>query len=626
MKRKHLNHEEESADKRACSKLDSRSKGPSSHSPRLDNSGTSFLVSQSSEDDDGRHLTNSMWQMALRYDQRRSPRGEQDDQSTISGQSIATEDDQIRSLSSSLPRHGSIGDSTFIRPDSYTSGCSISLERHKNLGRTAVDPCFEPSSLPDFNFGSGSKTTSSSSLQTHDEWFPCHSQITQGCLLFFKHVSHFVPFFHQPTFEATKAPDYLLLSMLCLAYQYGEDPSCGDEAGSGSNLSKRCFFHAQAILSSTEDSIKDSAGILSLVQSYLLLQISSILYLCGVNTAFGLKTHSKMIFLARSGGLLQPLSADPAASEDLEALWRGFIEAESRKRTAFAVHQIDTLWYQFLSMPRQLSHLEIKHELPCPETFWTASSSGAWAHRQLLAKNPVASIKYTDAVRRFLSSSSDLDSIPSFDPYGAINLTQFLVSSAQEISGWSTITGVLSTERLEPLRSSLVALQPFVFPKADSSESVNHALYEATWFSAMMEIQIWSPSHTFGIVGGSMDSALHQLTHLAPSCEFLCDPTIAQSVQPHVDWFLQYLESNLIPDAEAPWVTLYAYKAFMIAWQLLRGGIPGSMQAVDVADRDATGALIWAKKVFQRRERWKLGRLITKCLDSLDQEDAQIYT
>lgn len=59
----------------------------------------------------------------------------------------------------------------------------------------------------------------------------------------------------------------------------------------------------------------------------------------------------------------------------------GFIKSESHKRTLFAVHQIDALLYQFLSIPRSLSHLEIKHELPCPDGCWAAPSAAEWAYQ-----------------------------------------------------------------------------------------------------------------------------------------------------------------------------------------------------------------------------------------------------
>ena len=72
-----------------------------------------------------------------------------------------------------------------------------------------------------------------------------------------------------------------------------------------------------------------------------------------------------------------------------------------------------------------------------------------------------------------------------------------------------------------------------------------------------------------------------------------------------------------MPDSEAPWIALYAYKAFLIAWQLIRGGVPGAMHVVGVDDGDKEQALMWARKVFQRRGRWQVGKLIMSCLDEL---------
>jgi hypothetical protein len=137
---------------------------------------------------------------------------------------------------------------------------------------------------------------------------------------------------------------------------------------------------------------------------------------------------------------------------------------------------------------------------------------------------------------------------------------------------------------------------------------------------AMIEIQIWSPSHTGGIVGGSVDAVLKIATELAPSsCEVLVESSGV--IQPHVDWFLRYLDSSAVtPSSEAPWITLYAYKAFLIAWQMVRGGLAGTMQVVGVRDGDSNGALAWARKVFRRRQGWQLGKIIMNCLDVLENE------
>ncbi|KAK2684125.1 Zinc finger C2H2-type [Fusarium oxysporum f. sp. vasinfectum] len=398
----------------------------------------------------------------------------------------------------------------------------------------------------------------------------------------------------------------------------GYYPDRSDQQGSGVSLSERCYHRARDLVSGDDNGPDDSTRTLSLVQSLLLLEIYAMMYLCGNHSAYGLKTHTRMISLARSSGLSIPLPTELTSKTPcLNSLWRTFIEAESHKRTLFAAHQIDTLWYQFLSIPRQFSHLEIKHELPCPQDQWAASSAAEWAHKKLVAVVPGPPVQYPDAVRLFLSLASDPSSFPSFDPYGAINITQFLASSAQETSGWSAMTGMISTERLEPLRKSLEALGPVVQSGSEHANWPRGALCEATWQSAMIDVRIWSPSHTCGIVGGTMDAVLQQTTYLAPSCQFLCESNTAQVIKPHIDWFLTYLDSPLVPDSEAPWIMLYAFKAFVIAWQLMRGSTLGMMQVVGVEDGDTNGALEWARRVFGRRQQWQLGKIIMTCLDTL---------
>ncbi len=463
----------------------------------------------------------------------------------------------------------------------------------------------------------------------HDDWYPSDSQKARGCDLFFDHVSCFVPFLHQPTFDTASVSPHLILSMLCLGYQYGEDPDCSsDQVGSGVSLSLRCFHRARALIAAAEEEEKanDPARNLSSVQTYLLLQICSMMYLCGSDSSYGLEMHSKMISLARAGGLMQPILVigSSAAQEDLHSLWHAFVKDESHKRTLFAVHQIDALWYQFLSIPRSISHLEIKHELPCPREYWAASTPSEWAHRQLVARHlhpGQPPVRYADAVRQFLSPEADVDSIPAFDPYGAINIAQFLISSAREVSGWSTMTGKLSMERIEPLRSSLVALRPFIHhPQPGALGATTHtALCEATWEAAMIEMQMWSPSHTSGIVEGSIDGVLSKSVYSAPSCDFLCEPSTVRAIQPHIDWFLRYLDTALpLGGSEAPWIALYAYRAFLLGWNLVRGGIAGAMQAIGIHDGDVDGALAWARKVFRRRQHWQLGKLILLSLDAVE--------
>ncbi|KAL4981493.1 fungal-specific transcription factor domain-containing protein [Aspergillus falconensis] len=455
-----------------------------------------------------------------------------------------------------------------------------------------------------------------------EDWTPSPSQISTGCALFFIHVSHFVPFIHQPTFDANQAPLHLLLSMLSLAYQYGSNPDTEAHiSDSGTVLSTRCFHRARTLLTTSTS----TSNPVSTVQSYILLQIASMMYLCPESHRT-LQMHSTSISLARSSGLMQPTPLEPSTSTSLTTLWHAFVSAESHKRTLFALHQIDALWYQFLSVPRSISHLEIKHDLPCPGEQWTAGSAEEWAHGQLIrGQTGPQSLQYADAVRRFLSEES-LGSLPAFDPYGAINIAQFLISSAREISGWSTMTGMLSIDRFGALRSSLETLHPFICPAPPSpspssptSPPAQDALCTATWQTAMLELQIWSPAHTSGIIQTSISSHLAHSTqiHLSPSPQILCEEITAQAIKPHIDWFLTYMENTVDVEGEAPWVAVYAYKAFLIGWQLVRGGVEGAMGVVGVRDGDVRGAIEWARAVFTRRGRWEVGRLVLGCLDRL---------
>ncbi|KAG9186319.1 hypothetical protein G6011_02875 [Alternaria panax] len=359
---------------------------------------------------------------------------------------------------------------------------------------------------------------SAESPKNPEDWNVSTTQITRGIELFFNHLSHFLPFIHRPTFDGHRADGRLLFGMLALGYQYGEDPDDPETVESGASLSLRCFYQARALLKSAanEEELDNSQNITT-VQAYLLLQVLTMMYLCGTSSAYGLKIHSKIVALARADGLMKPLPAEAAATADLDSLWHQFIRNETHKRTCFAVHQMDALWYQTLSVPRSLSHLEIKQELPCPNDHWESATSGEWAHKQLLLRQIGPPTQFSEVVKMFLSSSPDLHTLSPFDPYGTININQFLISSAREVSGWSTITGILSTERVEPLRSSLVALEPFARPFGCNSDPVQASLSEVTWETAMIELQMWSPTHTGGIIQGSIDAVLYQLTDDAPS-------------------------------------------------------------------------------------------------------------
>lgn len=655
MKRKHPEHEDARVAKRPYQKRKTVTKSISaaqrnSHAENETDSSASPAGSgnswspQQSGDDGEPQAGYETWSPGLRFADSAHP--EKDIDLIIRSANMEIESRKIQAGAVHVMQQPSIREPTCISQYNdnaydldHSQLMSSSAAKHADYFDTQALIYGNPQSTSSMNRGTcgeiipDSVLTNELSPIAHEEWFPSASQIARGIELYFTHVLHFVPFIHRPTFDSCEAPIHLILSMLSLAYQHGEDLDSDGQAGSGAILSARCFNRARALLASMEqenDDQSDATKDISMIQAYLLLQICATMYLCGKSSGYGPQMHSRMIILARSKGLMQPKKIESSVAVCLNSLWHEFIKAESHKRTLFAIHQIDSWWYQFCSVPRLLSHLEIKHHLPCPEESWTAPTSAQWAHGQLVRgqSGSDSGMQYADAVRCFLSSDRNLTSLPSFDPYGAINIAQFLISSAREITGWSTMTGRLSVERLEPITSSLVALEPFIRPQPtqqphdndNSNVNIHTALCEATWEMAMIEIQIWSPSHTGGIVGGSVDAVLRIATDLAPSsCEVLIESNGV--IQPHIDWFLRYLDSaTVVPSSEAPWITLYAYKAFLIAWQMVRGGVAGAMQVVGVRDGDLKGAIVWAKGAFGRRQRWQLGKIILDCLNVLDNE------
>ena len=109
---------------------------------------------------------------------------------------------------------------------------------------------------------------------------------------------------------------------------------------------------------------------------------------------------------------------------------------------------------------------------------------------------------------------------------------------------------------------------------------------------------------------------LQKWTELAKD-EFIEEGLEAGLLQSHLDWFLRYLEETNDVDGERPWIALYAYKAFLTAWQLVRRGVEGAMAVVGVADGDVGAAVVWARKTFRKRRGREIGVIIMGCLDML---------
>ncbi|WVF70352.1 hypothetical protein IAT40_005142 [Kwoniella sp. CBS 6097] len=435
------------------------------------------------------------------------------------------------------------------------------------------------------------------------------SVVSTGVDLFFRHISGYLPFIHKSTFSAHEASEHLLMAMLSVSLQFM------DEKERGTQLGRQCFLRGKRLLEVDDESRGGEQAVvrLDVIQAYILLELHAIMISSGSASSYGLRMHSKMIELARTGGLTDPYPTQAGNTGDLESLWRQSIRAESHKRTLFAAYNLDVLWYHTLSLPRTLSHLEIKHDLPCPEDIWTVTSASDWAHKTLVNKDNKTPPRYLAAVRACVTPNASLD-LSSLDAHGSLMIIGFLLSSVREMSGWSTMTGKVCTERFEALHVSLLGFEPIIEREASSTAPMS-VLLQAAWHTAIIELLLWSPSHTNGVVERSLDAAMAASARLSNSLSTLSSPLVASSVERHLQWFLTYLDTAT-PETEAPWMPIFAYKAVLITWQLVRTGCLEPLRILGVADADAM--LGWIKEVFGRRKHWVVGRTVVASLCELD--------
>ena len=211
--------------------------------------------------------------------------------------------------------------------------------------------------------------------------------------------------------------------------------------------------------------------------------------------------------LCRSNGLFQPFLQDVPTTPSLEGLWKQFVAAESQKRqvdvlnflsslryssdcpfrrTIFALHNIDSVWYQTLSLPRSLSHLEIKYDMPASSGLWHSESAAEWAHFKLAnglttprQTSSSQTLQYSETIRHILNATdidpSDVAQLGLQGP-GVVSVIHFILSSLREVSGWSTMTGSVSMERLEVSVTGSVGCAIRCGKLTMLSRTMNHAL------------------------------------------------------------------------------------------------------------------------------------------------------
>lgn len=198
-----------------------------------------------------------------------------------------------------------------------------------------------------------------------------------------------VPLLHQPTFDATTAPQPLLQAVACIGAVYLD--------GRSDDNYSICLALVESGLQALDAHVREHRhGVgfrqLWVLQAYLLFEYFAI-HSCkdGLFTK-ALKIHRRLVDGARQYQLLQdgvgdedgfgasdqdqPSSNSPPATVDGE--WELMIRSEARKRIMYTLFYLDAQLAVCCNLRPLLTALEIKHELPCRDDVWAATTAEAW--------------------------------------------------------------------------------------------------------------------------------------------------------------------------------------------------------------------------------------------------------
>jgi len=122
-------------------------------------------------------------------------------------------------------------------------------------------------------------------------------------------------------------------------------------------------------------------------------------------------------------------------------------------------------------------------------------------------------------------------------------------------------------------------------------------------------------------LGRNQATQANSSVHMSVNQPMTISDQAADSLLPHITWFLIYLTEGgpMRAQQESPWVTFYAFKVCLIVLQLLRYGSRAAyydgLAKIGIVD-DAT-MVDWIEEVFRLRRRWGVGESVLRCVRAI---------
>lgn len=209
--------------------------------------------------------------------------------------------------------------------------------------------------------------------------------------------SHFhpqMPILHKPTFSADRTPNLLLIAVIAVGASCLEPVHGHKLTQQGAELSNFLAWHLRGEIFKEKDFTPPAK--LWVFQALLLLEVYEKMYSTRILHERAHVFHGTTLTLIRRGSSLigrSPLDSPPMSKEESRSIntngeqqesasgtpdrwWNHWITNEATRRTAFAAFIIDSLHATMFGHGITMVAHEMKLQLPCDESLWSATSSG----------------------------------------------------------------------------------------------------------------------------------------------------------------------------------------------------------------------------------------------------------
>lgn len=234
-----------------------------------------------------------------------------------------------------------------------------------------------------------------------------------------------MPILHKPTFSADKTQNLLLVAMVAIGASCLDKVHGQTVTQQGAELSNFLAWHLRGEIFKEKDFTPPAK--LWVFQALLLLEVYEKMYSTRILHERAHVFHGTTLTLIRRGSSLigrSPLDSPPLANQENFGLntnrehqegsgttpdqwWNHWVTNEATRRTAFAAFIIDSLHATMFGHGITMVAHEMKLQLPCDESLWSATSAGDVSRIEAnLVAGGIKPITFFDGLKSTLTGKS----------------------------------------------------------------------------------------------------------------------------------------------------------------------------------------------------------------------------